>query len=172
MTLLDLVVLALLVLAVSRGLWIGMVRELFSLGAVAAACIAAWVFASTGGAWLAEQSGIARPIATGIAGFTVGIATLTLLAITGRFAKRGVEKAGLGGFDRFGGALLGSAEGVIVATLLLSLAIYALGRDDPLLSQSKSLEAFEALEDWALGPITEEDFLDVAAPPPGFDEAR
>lgn len=168
MTTLDLVVVAILALGLARGLWIGMVRELFSLGAVAAACIAAWVFAASGGAWLAEQSGIAQPIATGIAGFTVGIGTLTLLAITGRFAKQGVEKAGLGGFDRLGGALLGSAEGIIVATLLLSLSIYALGRDDPLLSQSRSLEAFEALEDWALGPVTEEDFLDVAAPPPGF----
>ena len=164
MTALDAIVVAVMTIALIRGLWIGMVRELFSLGAIVAACIAVRLFAGAGGEWLAERSGIAESVATGIAGIAIGIASLAVLATVGRYAKRGVDKAGLRSFDRFGGAVLGSAEGLIVAAVVLLVAIFAFGREDPLVSRSKSVEAFDVLEEWALGPDAEEALPDVAAP--------
>ena len=79
MTALDAIVVAVMTIALIRGLWIGMVRELFSLGALVAACIAVRLFAGAGGEWLAERSGIAESVATGIAGIAIGIASLAVL---------------------------------------------------------------------------------------------
>ncbi len=166
MTALDAVVVAVMTIALVRGLWIGMVRELFSLGAIVAACIAVRLFADVGGEWLAERSGLSESLATPIAGIAIGVGALAALAIMGRFAKRGVDKVGLRIFDRFGGAVLGSAEGLIVAAVVLLVAIFAFGRDDPLVADSRSVEAFDVLEDWALGPDAEDPLPDVAAPLP------
>ena len=165
MTALDAIVIAVMSIALVRGLWIGMVRELFSLGAIVAACIAVRVFAGDGGVWLAERSGIAESVAVAVAGIAIGVGALALLAMTGRYAKLGIDKAGLRLFDRLGGALLGSAEGLIVAAVVLLVAIFAFGRDDPLVADSKSVEAFDVLEEWALGP-DDGPLPDVAAPPP------
>ena len=166
MTALDAVVVAVLTLALVRGLWIGMIRELFSLGAIVAACIAVRLFAGDGGVWLAERSGLAPSLATGITGVAIGIGALAVLAILGRYAKRGVDKVGLGSLDRVGGAVLGSAEGVIVAAVVLLVAIFFFGRADPLLSRSRSLEAFDAVEEWVLAPSEGDgELADVAAPP-------
>ena len=55
MTALDAIVVAVMTIALVRGLWIGMVRELFSLGAIVAACIAVRLFAGDGGEWLLGQ---------------------------------------------------------------------------------------------------------------------
>ncbi len=166
MTALDAVVVAVMTIALMRGLWIGLVRELFSLGAIVAACIAVRLFAGGAGEWLAGRSGIAESVSTAIAGVAIGIGALAVLALIGRFAKRGVDKVGLGAVDRMGGAVLGSAEGVIVAAVVLLVAIFAFGRDDPLVSRSVSVEAFDVLEEWALGPDELEQLPDVAAPLP------
>lgn len=164
MTALDAAVVAVMTIALVRGLWIGLVRELFSLGAIVAACIAVRLFAGQGGEWLAARSGLADSVATAIAGVAIGIGALAVLATIGRYAKRGVDKAGLGSVDRLGGAVLGSAEGVIVAAVVLLLAIFAFGRADPLVSRSKSVEAFDTLEEWALGSDSPESLPNVAAP--------
>ena len=62
------------------------------------------------------------------------------------------------------GALLGGAEGVLVAGLLLSILCAALGRGHAFVADSHSIAALERLEQLAdrreLRPI------DVAAPPP------
>jgi membrane protein required for colicin V production len=166
MTALDAIVVAVMTIALVRGLWIGMVRELFSLGAIVAACIAVRLFADGGGEWLAERSGLAESIATAIAGVAIGVGALALLALMGRYAKRGVDKVGLRMFDRFGGAILGSAEGVIIAAVVLLVAIFAFGREDPLVARSRSVEAFDVLEEWALGPARDDALPDVAAPLP------
>ena len=57
MTRIDLIVLAILGLMLMRGFWIGLVRELASLGAIALALIGIRLFAGPAGGWLAERSG-------------------------------------------------------------------------------------------------------------------
>ncbi len=48
----DLAALAILIAAVVRGLFIGMIREVFSLAALAAACIAVRFGAAPAGDWM------------------------------------------------------------------------------------------------------------------------
>lgn len=163
MTRIDLIVLAILGLMLLRGLWIGLVRELASLGAIALALIAIRLFAGLAGDWLAERSGLTPWVATGIAVVAIGVGILAVCALIGRFAKRGIEAVGLGGFDRVGGAVLGSAEGALVAALLLFVVAFWLGRDDPIIADSRSFEIYEELERWA---VAQRELVDVAAPAP------
>ncbi len=60
--------------------------------------------------------------------------------------------------------MLGTAEGAVVAAILLVLATFVLGRDHPLVADSRSLEAFERLESFAAAPPASAP-PDVAAPP-------
>jgi len=162
-TRIDVIVLAILALMLLRGFWIGLVRELASLGAIALALLGIRIFAELGGNWLAEQSGLTPWVATGIAVVAIGVAVLAVCALVGKLAKRGIEAVGLGGFDRLAGAVLGSAEGALVAALLLVVAAFWLGRDDPIIADSRSFEIYEELERWA---VARGDEIDVAAPPP------
>jgi len=159
----DIVVLAILALMLLRGLWIGLVRELASLGAIAAALVGTRLFAGPAGAWLAERSGLTPWVGTGIALVAIGVGILAICAIIGHFAKRGINAVGLGGVDRLCGAVLGSAEGALVAALLLFVAAFWLGRDDPLLERSRSFAIFQQLERWATEEVGA---IDVAAEPP------
>ena len=70
---------------------------------------------------------------------------------------------GLGWADHAGGAVLGAAEGVLLAAVLLLIAVNVLGPDHGFVSGSRSLEALNELERVALaGDISA---LDVASPP-------
>lgn len=162
MTRIDIIVLVILALMLLRGFWIGLVRELASLGAIALALLGIRIFAGLAGEWLAARSGLTPWVATGIAVVVIGVAVLAVCALVGKFAKRGMEAVGLGGFDRLAGALLGSAEGALVAALLLFVTAFWLGRDDPIVADSRSFEIYQELERWA---VAQDDTIDVAAPP-------
>ena len=177
MNALDLAVLVTIALALLRGMWIGLTKEVFSLGALAAACFAVWLFAPEAGRWLAQRSGLAPPFAVGICGFAIGVGALAAVVVAGNFAQRGVAAAGLRRFDRVGGGILGTAEGVIVATLLLLVATKLLGSSDALVANSKSSDAFRTLQDWVLEQVApaEEDFPEeraLRARPGGARAAR
>jgi uncharacterized membrane protein required for colicin V production len=84
----------------------------------------------------------------------------------GRVIRRGVRAVGLGFADRVGGALLGTAEGVLVVALLLTFVTGYLGRDHPALADTRTLAAMEQLELLAREiPAADHD---VASPPPSF----
>ncbi len=148
MTTVDVVALAILAVALLRGLMIGAVREAFSLAGLAAACIAVRWGAGPGGEWLAQRA----PVDLGVfaakiaAGAIIAIAAVFGIAIIGRFVRRGVRLAGLGMADRVAGGLLGATEGAIVVALLLMLGITAVGRDHPALAETHALVAFEEAE--------------------------
>jgi uncharacterized membrane protein required for colicin V production len=139
---------AVLLLAALRGLWIGAVREAFSLAGLAAA---AWVVRTWRiplGNWLEldgpfEMTGLAARV---IAALALGAGTLLAVSVLSRIVYRGVREAGLRLVDRLAGALLGALEGALVgAALVLGLTVL-LGRDDTALAGTRSLAAFEWVE--------------------------
>ena len=144
----DLAALAILILAVLRGLFIGLIREVFSLGALAAACIAVRLGAVPAADWMLlnlpfEMGSLTARV---VAGVVIAIAVVVLVAGVGRVLRRGVRWAGLGFADRLAGGVLGAAEGALVIVVLMLLGIALLGRDHPALADSQTLAAFESAE--------------------------
>ncbi len=154
--------LGVLAIALLRGLLIGAVREAFSLGALAAATIAVRLWSQPAAEWLAERFGWELgPLGWRIAaGVGIVIAVVFGIAIVGRFVRKGIRAAGLGMADRLAGGVLGAAEGALVVSLLVLLGLTFVGRDHPLLEDSRAVEAFETAREVARG----EGMPDVAAP--------
>ncbi len=160
---LDLIALSVLGIAVLRGFFLGLIREAFSLAAIAAAWLAVRWFADPAALRLQAATGgrVGDLIAPWIAGAGVAIAAALAVALIGRVLRRGARAVGLGLLDRAGGALLGAAEGSLVVAVLLVLGTTLLGRDHPLFENTRTLAAFERAEAVA-GGVRESD---VAAPP-------
>jgi membrane protein required for colicin V production len=160
---LDLVAASVLSLAALRGVWIGAVREAFSLAGLAAAIIAVRAWREPVGSWLeanapVAMSGLAAQL---LAALLLGVGSLVAVALIGGVVGRGVRGAGLGLLDRLAGGVLGAAEGaVIVAAVTVGLAAL-LGREDPALLGTRTLAALEATEQ-ALGVVAP----DVSSAPP------
>jgi membrane protein required for colicin V production len=138
----DVLVLVVLGVAALRGLWIGVVREAFSLAALALAVTAVRLYtdplAGPLRGWLPVDLGELG--ARLVAGAGLGVAVIGLVTIVGRLVRRGVRAAGLGGADRLAGAVLGAAEGALLAGVVLLGAVWLLGSDHPLLAGSRSVE--------------------------------
>ena len=144
----DMAALAILALAVLRGLWIGLIREVFSLAGLAGAAVAVRFGTAPAAEWLmanlsVELSPLAAHIATGAA---IAVAVIVIVAIVGRMVRKGARWAGLGFVDRLAGGALGAAEGVLVIAVLMMLGIAAVGRDFPALADSRALAIFESAE--------------------------
>jgi len=162
----DVLAFGVLGIAVLRGLVIGMIREGFSLLALAGAVIGVRLMANPLASWLREDAGV------GWSDFSLRVAAGTIVVvgvvgavvIVGRILRRGVRAAGLGWADRLGGGLLGSAEGLLLVGLILAGALSAIGRDHPALTESRTLAFFDAARHVAQGDDL--DRADVAAPPP------
>ena len=144
----DLAALAILALALLRGLFIGMIREVFSLAALAAACVAVRFGTAPCAEWLLLHSPveIGDLVARIAAGAVIAVAVIVGVAIVGRAVRKGARWAGLGFADRLGGGVLGAAEGTLVIVVLMLLAVAVVGRDHPALTDSRTLAAFESAE--------------------------
>jgi uncharacterized membrane protein required for colicin V production len=155
----------LLALALVRGLAIGMVREAFSVAALAAACVAVRFGSGPASNWLLENAlpGLGPLGARVLAGAAIGLAAAIAVGVLGRLVRRGVEAAGLGFADRLAGGAIGAAEGALVVAIALLVAITLVGRDHPLLARSQTLAVFERGERVARSGMLA---ADVAAPPP------
>jgi membrane protein required for colicin V production len=142
----DVAALAILALALARGLFIGMIREVFSLVALAAASVAVRFGTAPAAEWLVLNSPVAMgDLAARIAaGMVIAVAVVVAVAIVGRLVRRGARWAGLGFADRLGGGVLGAAEGTLVIVVLMLLALAVVGRDHPALADSRTLAAFES----------------------------
>lgn len=156
---------AILVIASLRGLFLGLVRQAFSLAGIAGAYIAVRVFARPLGDWLLEVSsgGIAPGLAPWLAGAVLIVLTIGFVTGIGRIARRGVRAVGLGGIDRLGGALLGAAEGAVIVALLLVMGGRSFGWDHPAIANTRTLEALEQMQLLASQDPPAEP--DVASPP-------
>jgi membrane protein required for colicin V production len=144
----DVAALAILTLALLRGLFIGLIREVFSLGALAAACIAVRLGAGPAADWmlLHVPLEIGSLTARVLAGGVIAIFVIVVVAGVGRVLRRGARWAGLGFADRVAGGVLGTAEGCLVLVVLMLLGIAVAGRDHPDLADSRALAAFENVE--------------------------
>jgi uncharacterized membrane protein required for colicin V production len=151
---------------VLRGLAIGMVREAFSVAALAAACVAVRFGTDPAAAWLQANAvpGLGPLGARILAGAAVGVAAALAVGLAGRLVRSGLHAVGLGLPDRLAGAAIGAAEGALVVAVALLVAIALLGRSHPLLAHSRALAAFERAERLARGQAAAPD---VAAPPRG-----
>ncbi len=163
----DVLVLAILAVALLRGLLLGLVREAFSIAALVSACFAVKLYNPVATDWLLEvAAGRITPFAAPwLAGMLLTGVTIAVVVLAGRVLRRGVRYAGLGWADRAAGAVLGTAEGVLVAGILLVMAGAVLGRSHSLLADSRGMQALEQIEQQAAAPGASAS--DVAAPPPG-----
>ena len=167
----DYAVIGILLIAVLRGLGRGLLRETFSMASIAAAVIVVRLYYVQVSEWLLESTdgAIGEMMAPWVAGLILTVGAIGATALLGRVVRRGARSVGLGWADRAGGALLGTAEGLLVAGIVLGLVGYFMGRQHPVIAQSRSLSAFEQLEQMARdGQLPEVDLPlpQVAAPPP------
>jgi len=166
----DVAALAILGIAVLRGLWIGLIREVFSLGGLAAAVVAVRLGSGPAAEWLLanpplEMSPLAARIA---AGAVIAVVAIVCTAIVGRMVRRGARWAGLGFADRLGGGVVGAAEGALVIAILMLIGVTVVGRDHPALAGSRTLSVFESAER-LVGQ--ERPALPRQASPPGHSES-
>jgi uncharacterized membrane protein required for colicin V production len=161
----DVAALAVLGCALLRGLSIGMVREAFSVAALAAACLAVHFGTPPAAAWLLDNADpdLGPLGARVLAGFGIGLAAMLAVGTLGKLVQRSVHFVGLGLADRLAGGAIGAAEGALVVGVALLAAVALVGRSHPLLAESRVLAAFERAERVARGapPAAR----DVAAPP-------
>jgi len=147
----DLAAAGVLAVAVLRGLWIGLVREAFSIAALAAAVFAVRYFAEPLADDLAASYALDPLVATAIAGAGVAVASILVVAGIGLLIRRLLRFSGLGFADRLGGGVLGAAEGALFVAVLMFGAVTVVGRSDPLLAGTRTLAAYERLERWVAG---------------------
>lgn len=117
----DYVVLAVILLSLSLGVWRGVVAEILSLIAWVAAFLGARTLAEPAGDWL-----LAVDVAAGvrqIVGFVVVfIATLIVFIFLRWLVSSLVRAVGLGSLDRLLGAVFGLARGVLIVWVGVMLA--------------------------------------------------
>jgi membrane protein required for colicin V production len=147
--LVDLSALGVLAIAILRGLWIGLVREVFSIGALAAAVLAFRALRAPAAEMIAARTTWDPLIATAAGGGIVVIAALVFVTFVGLIVRRVVGAAGLGAIDRIGGAALGAGEGALVVGLALLAVTEILGPQDPLVAGSRALSVFERVQEAA-----------------------
>jgi membrane protein required for colicin V production len=158
----DMVAGTLLGVAMLRGVWLGLIREAFSIGALGGAVIAVRLGGPAFAGVLAERTDIDALFAPYVSGALIAMATVAVVAILGRVLHRGAQAAGLGWADRLGGAALGVAEGAVLAGILLVIGTATLGRTHPMIRDTRSLAALVELERLAGDDVPR---IDVAAPP-------
>jgi len=149
MTLLDGIVGCVLLVALARGLYIGLVREGFSMAALAAAVIVTRAATGPAAQWLVDATDgqIGALAAPWIAGAAIALATVTLVGLAGRVMRRGLQLAGLSWADRVGGAALGLAEGSLVAVIVVLAAVWLVGREHPSVASSRSLAVYDQVQE-------------------------
>ncbi len=161
----DRLVLGFVVLACLRGLWIGLLREAFSITALAAAFVAVRLWTDPAAVWILDYAPFGIELTARGArlagGVTVGLAALLTVALVGRIVAASLQAAGLGFFDRIAGGALGVAEGALLAGVALLGLIAIVGPRHEVLAGSRSVELLARARGLAGNAPP-----DVAAPPP------
>ncbi|MGA2413061.1 MAG: CvpA family protein [Candidatus Sulfotelmatobacter sp.] len=118
MTAVDWIILAVILLNVVLAAMHGFFAEAFGMaGLVVGYIVAAWQYPRLA-AWF--MSFLKSELLAQILGFLIiFFAVLLVFGIAGRVARKLVKEAGLSGFDRFLGSLLGSVKGGLIVTVIL-----------------------------------------------------
>jgi len=148
-TQLDGIVLTVLLAALARGVFRGIVREGFSMAALAVAVLVTRATAGPAGVWLNTRTDgqIGAIAAPWIAGIIIAFFTAVFMGLIGRLLRKGVRMAGLSWADRVGGAALGLAEGALIAILVVLFAVWIVGREHPSVADSRSLAAYDEVQE-------------------------
>jgi len=159
---LDAIALGVLGAAMLRGVWIGMIRESFSLAALAGAFLAVRFGTAPLAEWLVGHAPFTLAPLTWrvLCGVALGIASIAVIGALGRGVRRGMREVGLGLLDRLAGGALGAAEGALAVGLVVLVLAAVVGRDHPPLQGSRALAVLERARQAVGGPP------DVASPPP------
>lgn len=121
MTVFDYVVLGIIGLSLLVSVIRGAVREVFALAAWVLAFVVASLYASTVGQLL--PASVPGPTMRILAGFALlFLAVLVVMGLTGLALSALIRKIGLGSLDRFLGALLGLARGLLIVVVGVLLA--------------------------------------------------
>ncbi|MBM4381878.1 MAG: CvpA family protein [Deltaproteobacteria bacterium] len=165
----DRVALGVVTLAMLRGLWIGLLREAFSLAALAAAFVAVRLWTDPTAAWLMGSAPFGLELsqrqASIAGGLLVGLGAMLVVVAVGGFVRKRVHATSLGLLDRLLGGALGGAEGALLVGLALVGFTAFVGADHDVLAGSRSIELLAEARSLA-GELP-----DVAAPPPSDDFA-
>ncbi len=161
---LDGIVLTVFAIAVARGLFIGLIREGFSIAALGGSFVAVRYGVGPVGSWLDETTkGELGTTAPWIAGAVIAVFTILAISIVGRVIRRGARLAGLGIADRLAGGVVGAAEGALVAGLVIVGATWVTGPDSDFVSEARSVHVLEQLQEYV--ESQREGLPAVAAPP-------
>jgi membrane protein required for colicin V production len=164
----DRVALGVIALAVLRGLWIGLLREAFSVGALAAAFVAARLWTAPAATWLLEHGAFGIELtprqASIFGGVAVGLGAMFVVVAVGGFVRKRVHATALGLFDRLLGGALGGAEGALIVGLALIGVTALVPENHEVFAGSRSIELL------AEARAIAGELPNVAAPPPA-DEA-
>lgn len=121
MTPFDYAVAGVIMLSLLFGLWRGVVSEILALLAWVAAFMAARIWATATGDWVA--AGMAEPAWRQVAGFiSVFVAVLIAFALARWLLSLLLQAVGLRPLDRVFGAAFGVARGVLVVWVVVLLA--------------------------------------------------
>ena len=71
---------------------------------------------------------------------------VAIVGTAGRMLRRGAHAVGLGFADRLAGGVAGAAEGALACAVILLGTIWAIGDDDPIVTNSRSMEILEQLQ--------------------------
>ena len=147
-TAIDVAVVAVMLLAIIRGMFIGMIRESFSVAAIGAVVIGAVYGAGPAGIWLdnATAGEIGGTAAKVLGGVGAGLFAGVVVGTAGRYLRRGARMVGLGMADRAGGALVGAAEGAVIALIMLAGASRMFGPDHPAVFNAYSVAVLEEIQ--------------------------
>ncbi len=117
----DIAVIAIALLSIGFGLWRGLVRIAFSVGAVAIGLIVARLFEPQVARWLASSAHMAPRIA-GVAAY-IGLFLVTAVAIgvAGRLLTQLLAASDVNWINRLAGGCFGLAGGVLVASALYAM---------------------------------------------------
>jgi membrane protein required for colicin V production len=164
----DRVALGVVGVAALRGLWIGLLREAFSIGALAAAFVAVKLWTDPATAWLLENSPVDVSLSDRqahiVGGALVGMLAAFVVVAIGGFVRKRVHATSLGLLDRVLGGALGGAEGALVVAVALVGVVAFVGPQHDVLAGSQSVELLSRARLFA------DELPDVASPPPR-DEA-
>lgn len=118
---LDLAILGLLFLFLVKGLWKGLVRQLSSLAGIVLGCFLSWSFSATLGPELARLTGWSPRVSVVVVGAMLFFVGILVFFILGFYLEKLAALPVLAVLNRFGGALFGLAEGVVILAVLIYL---------------------------------------------------
>lgn len=166
----DRVALGLVAIALLRGLWIGLLREAFSVAAIAAAFIAVRLWTDPTALWLLERSPfdvtLSERMARLAGGALLAVGALFVVVAIGGFVRKRVHQTGLGLLDRLFGGALGAAEGTLLAGVALIGLIAVVGPEHEVLRGSRGVALLAEARELASEALPELALPDIAAPPP------